>query len=110
VDDLADLAINSVPQEDNLILDAAGPKVVVFEDLVRQTALGVGAKPGIIPVSPQTVSGSIGLRNLSLNMSRLNSRLLPAASAHGQAVFHEKNKAFHTFSTGRMEYDTASKK
>src|ERR1700692_4491512 len=33
--------------------------------------------------------------------------------AHGaqeeQAFFHQKNKTFHTFSTGRMEYDAPSK-
>src|SRR5580692_10935312 len=38
VEDLAELAANSGQQEDNLVLDAAGPEVLAFEDMVRQIA------------------------------------------------------------------------
>ena len=53
VEDLADLAISSAQQENNLMLDAVGPEVLTFEDLVRQIAIAVGAKPKFIHVSPR---------------------------------------------------------
>ena len=53
VEDLADLAINSAPKESNLVLDAVGPEVFAFEDLVRQIAIAVCAKPKFIHVSPR---------------------------------------------------------
>jgi uncharacterized protein YbjT (DUF2867 family) len=53
VEDLAGLAINSAQQENNLVLDAVGPEVFTFEDLVRQIAIAVGAKPKFIHVSPR---------------------------------------------------------
>jgi NADH dehydrogenase len=52
VEDLADLAINSARQENNLVLDAVGPEVFAFEDLVQRIAVAVGAKPRFIHVSP----------------------------------------------------------
>jgi uncharacterized protein YbjT (DUF2867 family) len=53
VEDLAGLAINSAQQENNLVLDAVGPEAFTFEDLVRQIAIAVGAKPKFIHVSPR---------------------------------------------------------
>ena len=53
VEDLADLAINSARQENNLVLDAVGPEIFAFKDLVEQIALAVGAKPRFIHVSPR---------------------------------------------------------
>jgi uncharacterized protein YbjT (DUF2867 family) len=53
VEDLADLAIHGARQENNLVLDAAGPEIFAFEDLVRQIALAVGARPKLIHVSPR---------------------------------------------------------
>jgi uncharacterized protein YbjT (DUF2867 family) len=53
VEDLAGLAIDSAQQENNLVLDAVGPEAVTFEDLVRQIAIAVGAKPKFIHVSPR---------------------------------------------------------
>jgi uncharacterized protein YbjT (DUF2867 family) len=52
VEDLADLAINSARQENNLVLDAVGPEIFAFEDLVQRIAVAVGAKPRFIHVSP----------------------------------------------------------
>src|ERR1700730_12946912 len=53
VEDLADLAINSARQENNLVLDAVGPQVFPFEALVRRIPSGVGAKPRFIHVRPR---------------------------------------------------------
>jgi uncharacterized protein YbjT (DUF2867 family) len=53
VEDLADLAINSARQENNLVLDAVGPEIFAFKDLVEQIALAVGAKPKFIHVRPR---------------------------------------------------------
>ena len=53
VEDLAELAIDSARKENNLVLDAVGPEVFAFEDLVRQIAKAVGAKPKFIHVSPR---------------------------------------------------------
>jgi len=53
VEDLAELAINSAQQENNVMLDAVGPEIFTFEDLVRQIAIAVGAKPKFIHVSPR---------------------------------------------------------
>jgi uncharacterized protein YbjT (DUF2867 family) len=53
VEDLAGLAINSSQQENNLVLDAVGPEILAFEDLVQQIAIAVGAKPKFIHVGPR---------------------------------------------------------
>ena len=53
VEDLAELATSSARQENSLVLDAVGPEIFAFEDLVRQIALAVGAKPRFIHVSPR---------------------------------------------------------
>ena len=53
VEDLAELATNSAPQENSLVLDAVGPEIFTFEDLVRHIALAIGAKPRFLHVSPR---------------------------------------------------------
>src|SRR6202521_1288202 len=50
VEDIADLAVSAARQEDNLVLDAVGPEIFTFEDLVRLIATGVGSKTGLIHV------------------------------------------------------------
>jgi uncharacterized protein YbjT (DUF2867 family) len=52
VEDLAELAANSAQQEDNLVLDAAGPEIFAFEDLAREIAAAVGSNPKFIHVNP----------------------------------------------------------
>lgn len=53
VEDLAELATNSAHQENSLVLDAVGPEIFTFEDLVRHIALAIGAKPRFLHVSPR---------------------------------------------------------
>jgi NADH dehydrogenase len=52
VEDLAELAANSAKQEDNLVLDAAGPEIFAFEDLVQEIAVAVGSNSRFIHVNP----------------------------------------------------------
>jgi uncharacterized protein YbjT (DUF2867 family) len=53
VEDLAELATSSARQESNLVLDAVGPEIFTFEDLVRRIALAIGANPRFLHVSPR---------------------------------------------------------
>jgi uncharacterized protein YbjT (DUF2867 family) len=53
VEDLAELATNSARQENSLVLDAVGPEMFTFDDLVHRIAFAVGAKPRFIHVSPR---------------------------------------------------------
>src|SRR6266849_6381965 len=61
VEDLADQAINSARQENNLVLDAVGPEIFAFEDLVKQIASAVGANPRFIHVNPRVALQMIRL-------------------------------------------------
>jgi len=53
VEDLAELATNSARQENSLVLDAVGPEIFTFDDLVRRIALAVGRKARFLHVSPR---------------------------------------------------------
>jgi uncharacterized protein YbjT (DUF2867 family) len=53
VEDLAELATSSARQENSLVLDAVGPEIFTFEDLVRQIASAVGTEPRFLHVSPR---------------------------------------------------------
>ena len=53
VEDLAKLATSSASQENSLLIDAVGPEIFTFEDLVQQIALAIGANPRFIHVSPR---------------------------------------------------------
>jgi uncharacterized protein YbjT (DUF2867 family) len=53
VEDLAELATSCARQENSLVLDAVGPEIFTFEDLVRRIALAVGRKARFLHVSPR---------------------------------------------------------
>jgi NADH dehydrogenase len=53
VEDLAELATQNAREEKNVVLDAVGPEIFDFEDLVRQIASAVGSKAKLIHVSPR---------------------------------------------------------
>src|ERR1700687_280164 len=63
VEDIADLAVSAARQEDNLVLDAVGPEIFTFEDLVRLIATGVGSKTGLIHVRPSVALWMLRLIN-----------------------------------------------
>ncbi len=52
VEDIADLAVSAARQPTNLVLDAVGPEILTFEELVRQIAKGIRAKTRLIHVRP----------------------------------------------------------
>jgi uncharacterized protein YbjT (DUF2867 family) len=52
VEDLAELAIRSSQSESNLVVDAVGPEIFSFDELVRRISVAVGAKTKFIYVSP----------------------------------------------------------
>jgi uncharacterized protein YbjT (DUF2867 family) len=52
VEDMADLAVNAARQQSNLVLDAVGPEIFTFEELVRRIAKGIRAKTRLIHVPP----------------------------------------------------------
>lgn len=54
VEDLATLATESAQQERNLVVDAVGPEIFTFEDLVAKIASAVGASARLVHVSPWT--------------------------------------------------------
>jgi NADH dehydrogenase len=52
VDDLADLAINAAQSVHNQIIDAAGPNIFTFEDMVRLVAGKIGSRCLFFKLSP----------------------------------------------------------
>ena len=52
VEDIADLAVSAAREKENLVLDAVGPEIFTFEDLVRLIATGVRSKARLIHVRP----------------------------------------------------------
>lgn len=53
VEDLAQIAVDAGQRSDNFVMDAVGPEVLSFEDLVRQIAQAVGSRARMIRVSPR---------------------------------------------------------
>lgn len=53
VEDVAEIAVKSGQNEENIILDAAGPKIFTFEELVRLVAGKIHRKARIIHVKPR---------------------------------------------------------
>jgi NADH dehydrogenase len=48
VEDVADLAVRLGGEMDNVIMDAAGPEIFTFEELVRRTARAVGRRARVL--------------------------------------------------------------
>jgi NADH dehydrogenase len=59
VEDIADLAVSSARKNENLVLDAVGPEIFTFEDLVRLIAKAIRSKTRLIHFRP-----SVALRML----------------------------------------------
>jgi uncharacterized protein YbjT (DUF2867 family) len=53
VEDLAELATSCTRHENSLVLDAVGPEIFTFEDLVRRIALAIGANPRFLHINPR---------------------------------------------------------
>ncbi|MHB1419438.1 MAG: epimerase, partial [Bacillota bacterium] len=66
VEDLADIAINAARSSDSMIIEAAGPRVFTFEEMVLHVARKVHSRAKIIHISPK----------LALFASQIISRLI----------------------------------
>ena len=55
VDDLAQLAVNAGSGSENVVLDAVGPEIFTFEEMVRLIARRVGSRTRLIHVRPSLV-------------------------------------------------------
>ena len=55
VEDMAGLAVEAARQQSNLVLDAVGPEVFTFEQLVRRIAIGVRSRTKLVHVWPEVV-------------------------------------------------------
>lgn len=53
VEDVADLAVEGVYRKDNYIVDAVGPDIFTFKEMVQLIGEKVGAKRPLIPVPPR---------------------------------------------------------
>lgn len=53
VEDLADMAVRAGQMAENLVIDAVGPEVFTFEELVRLLAAKVGSRSRIVHLAPQ---------------------------------------------------------
>jgi NADH dehydrogenase len=56
VNDLAELAVDAAGADQNMIVDAVGPEIHTFDELVRLIARTVGSRARIIYISPQRAS------------------------------------------------------
>jgi len=52
VEDVAEIAVNSGHQDDNVILDAVGPETFTFDELVRMIASQINSRARMVHVSP----------------------------------------------------------
>ena len=64
VEDIGELAVNAARQESNLVLDAVGPEIFAFKDLVRLIAEGVHTRPKFLHVNPGVALGMLRLVGL----------------------------------------------
>ena len=55
--DMAELAVQAGIAGDNRVIDAVGPEVFTFRDLVRHIAEAVGSRAKIVSMNPSFVSG-----------------------------------------------------
>ena len=53
VEDLADIAIDAANKNENLIIDAAGPEIYTFEELVKLIAKKIKSKARIVYLPPK---------------------------------------------------------
>jgi len=51
-EDVADIAVTSANQADNVTVDAAGPEIITFAELVDQIVIAVGRRPRFVYLPP----------------------------------------------------------
>jgi len=66
VEDMAEIAINAGQSEENMILDAVGPEIYTFDEMVRLIAAKVNSKAKIVHLAPK----------IALSLSKIVGRML----------------------------------
>ena len=88
VADLAALAVSRAPDTDNRIVDAVGPEIYTFRDLVRTLARALGRATLLVPVPPGVAllfSRFIGyaLGDVTLTRDEINGLMASLLVSHG---------------------------
>lgn len=55
VEDVAEIAINAAQHNQNIIMDAVGPEIYTFDELVRTIAQKIGSRAKVVHVHPSVV-------------------------------------------------------
>jgi hypothetical protein len=88
VADLAALAVNGAPENDNCVVDAVGPEIYTFRDFVRTIARALGRTTMLVPVPPRVAvlfSRFIGyaLGDLTLTRDEVDGLMASLLISHG---------------------------
>jgi NADH dehydrogenase len=71
-EDVAEIATWAAEQVDNLTVDAAGPDIVYYSEMVESIAIAVGRHPRFVYISPQTALRAVSLMGRFVNDVILN--------------------------------------
>ena len=71
-EDVAEIATWAADQSENLTVDAAGPEIMFYGEMVESIAIAVGRHPRFVYMSPRTAVLSTKLLGLALNDVMLN--------------------------------------
>lgn len=71
-EDVADIATWAAEQMDNLTVDAAGPDIVYYSEMVESIAIAVGRHPRFVYLSPRNALRAVGLLGRFVNDVVLN--------------------------------------
>jgi uncharacterized protein YbjT (DUF2867 family) len=91
VDDVARLAVDAGRREDDLVIDAVGPEIFTFEELVRVVAMAVGRQVHMLHLPPGVVVGlakGLGLmvRDVMLTSDELRGLMAGLVATEGPAT------------------------
>jgi NADH dehydrogenase len=67
VDDLAELAVDFGYTKNNVILDAVGPEIITFEELVRTISRSLGLRRDLVHVPPKLALAAAQFLSLFVN-------------------------------------------
>ncbi|MGC8861485.1 MAG: SDR family oxidoreductase [Armatimonadota bacterium] len=82
VEDLADLAIQMAERSENIIIDAVGPEVFTFNEMVKLLARTVGSRTWVMHIPPSIALPATGLLGLLLRDVVLTRDEIRALSAN----------------------------
>src|SRR2546426_6965562 len=88
VEDVADLAVFTASQTENIVMDAVGPEIYTFDALVRALAEAVGSRTKVVHVSPAVailavrVAGRL-VRDVVLTRDELRGLMAGLLVSHG---------------------------